>query len=64
MRYIPIKHQPGTTRIRERFLLFPKCIDGEWRWLEHAVWCEELTTVMCVVLHTMNRNKWIAVRWS
>lgn len=30
------KRQPkeGDTRIADRFLLFPKCLDDEWRWLE------------------------------
>lgn len=32
------KPQPndGDTRIRSKFLLFPKVIKGEWRWLELA----------------------------
>jgi hypothetical protein len=27
----------GDIRYVRRFLLFPKCLDGEWRWLEMAV---------------------------
>ena len=30
--------QIGDTKIKKRFLLFPKCIGDEWRWLEFAVW--------------------------
>jgi hypothetical protein len=30
----------GDTRIRRRFLWFPKCIGGEWRWFEYASWRE------------------------
>ena len=32
------KQQPkeGDMRIVGRFLLFPKCLNGEWRWLENA----------------------------
>ena len=26
----------GDTRILIKFLIFPKCVDGEWRWLETA----------------------------
>jgi hypothetical protein len=28
------------TRLRVGFLLFPRCIDGEWRWLERAAWTQ------------------------
>ncbi len=28
--------QEGDRRIVERILLFPKCLNGEWRWLEIA----------------------------
>lgn len=30
--------QERDARIRSGFLFFPKCIDGEWRWLERARW--------------------------
>lgn len=29
-----------TSRVRRRFLLFPKMIGTEWRWLEFASWLE------------------------
>ena len=31
----------GKTRIKTRFLLIPKCIEDEWRWLEIASWEQE-----------------------
>jgi hypothetical protein len=38
----PIKYYPpnGTERIRNKFLWFPKKINGECRWLEKASWLE------------------------
>jgi hypothetical protein len=38
MRWSVKKKYIGMTRIKSGFLLFPKCIEGEWRWLEFAVW--------------------------
>jgi len=34
------KLKEGARRIRTGFLLFPKCIQGQWRWLEYASWEE------------------------
>jgi hypothetical protein len=31
----------GDKRQRRGFLLLPKRIKGEWRWLRHAVWQQE-----------------------
>ncbi len=31
----------GDHRHRSGFLLFPKCIDNEWRWWERAEWTEQ-----------------------
>ena len=28
----------GDTRTRRGFLIIPRCIAGQWRWLEYAVW--------------------------
>ncbi len=31
----------GTQRIVSKFLLIPRCLNGEWRWLERAeIWQE------------------------
>lgn len=29
-------NQEGDKRVIKRFLLLPRCIKGEWRWLERA----------------------------
>ena len=31
-----LRHSINDSRVVKRFLLFPKCIGGEWRWLEVA----------------------------
>lgn len=33
--------EDGDIRQRRSFLALPKLVSGEWRWLEHAQWCEE-----------------------
>ena len=30
----------GDVRVRAGFLVFPRCIGGEWRWLEYARWLQ------------------------
>ena len=35
------EEQVGDIKIKSRFLLFPKTINGELRWLEKASWEEE-----------------------
>ena len=32
----PLKDMEGQQRVVSKFLLFPKCLDGEWRWLERS----------------------------
>lgn len=34
------QQQDDYHRTKERFLLLPKCIAGEWRWLEQARWAQ------------------------
>jgi hypothetical protein len=36
------EHKAGDMRIKSGFLFFPKCLQGEWRWLEDASWGQEL----------------------
>lgn len=52
MRFKP-KRLPsiGSTRVKSRFLLFPKQIDGECRWLEKATWSEIYTFMGWKPLH-------------
>lgn len=43
----PAKMSPliGETRYRSDFLVFPKCIGDNWRWLEYATWEQKLILV-------------------
>lgn len=36
---------PGDTRIRSKFLLLPRFVGNEWRWLERARWKEQARIV-------------------
>ena len=44
MKWFPADNRPrpGDKRVKTRFLLFPKTINGERRWLETATWTEYL----------------------
>lgn len=48
------KPKPGDTRIRKSFLLFPKCINKECRWLEYTKWKEKYTKY-----NIWDSQKWI-----
>ena len=41
------------------FLLFPKCIGGEWRWLEWVLWVQRKTWVGFPICDSYIDN----VRW-
>ena len=49
--------QTGDTRIKRRFLLIPKCIKSELRWLELAEWEEEYS------YNWASGGEWIETRW-
>jgi hypothetical protein len=59
-------HKEGDRRVRTGFLLLPKEIGGEWRWLERCFWEEEYshgasfedTCGGCVPV-----SGWVSVRW-
>jgi hypothetical protein len=40
----PVKpiRKVGDTRFKTGFLFFPKCLNGEWRWLESTIWIQEM----------------------
>ncbi|AGY48522.1 hypothetical protein Spock_122 [Bacillus phage Spock] len=41
MRWLEREEPKGLDeRVKSRFLLFPKCIDGEYRWLERAYYVQ------------------------
>lgn len=41
MRFIKTTYKGGQLRERTWFLIFPKTINGETRWLEKATWTEK-----------------------
>jgi hypothetical protein len=49
----------GDERRRKGFLLLPKTIAGETRWLEWAEWVERL----CPMYRTVEDPEWIEKRW-
>ena len=49
----------GDERTRSRFLLFPICINMEYRWLEHAEWVERYSYSYAL----MGYRGWVPVRW-
>jgi hypothetical protein len=56
---------PGDTRRRFAFLLWPKRIGIETRWLEHATWREEARTES-VAIHPGSYKtvvRWAPTRW-
>ncbi len=48
------------TRVRDGILIFPKTINGETRWLEWAMWNEELIEID---IHGEKFYDWIPTRW-
>lgn len=52
----------GETRQRTKFLLFPKCIDGTWRWFEVATYTEEFWRDY-VNYEALDFECWSGVRW-
>lgn len=53
----------GTVRYKTRFLLLPKLINDEWRWLERATWLERYITHMCWG-DKRSTNHWEPQRWE
>jgi hypothetical protein len=51
MRWNQTKDRRATRKI-SRFLIIPKCIKGECRWLEYAKW-----------IQIRDDDKWIDARW-
>ena len=54
------------TRIKKRFLFFPKCIKNNARWLEICEF-EETYTEIVTYSHHVNMNlstyQWVATKW-
>lgn len=51
----------GDKRIITKFLLFPKCLNGEWRWLEKASY-EQVYGNWCTSSDE-DFNSWSDMRW-
>jgi len=58
-------HKNGATRLKEKFLLFPKRIGRETRWLEYATWREKFKTNVLTPTKggTMRCDKWKPTDW-
>jgi hypothetical protein len=57
VRYKFPQHEDGETRTRRAFLLLPRTIGGELRWLERAVWIEVYSP------NWGSMQDWKPVRW-
>lgn len=61
------KKEEGALRVRRRFLLLPKNIQGEWRWLERAQWTEQ-GELMCGEyipgVGMFPTFKWVPIAWG
>jgi hypothetical protein len=56
MRFKHEDYKPGEKRIRSGFLLFPKTIDNETRWLETSTWEE-------ILKRSMDGDNFDPIRW-
>lgn len=43
-RKLPLHYRIGESRTKNKFLIFPKCINNEWRWLEKTSWIQSVKT--------------------
>lgn len=53
----------GDIRVKYKFLLFPKWIDGEWRWFERAAWTETFMREGVPYYLEFCRGSWQATAW-
>jgi hypothetical protein len=52
----------GDIRTIDKFLFFPKCVNGEWRWLEKVIY-QEVRDENYGNYDDWDCNKWSAFRW-
>ena len=61
------KLQIGDKRTVIRFLFFPKCLKGEWRWLEFAQILQERIEVTSlspiITKHCQRIDIWVSKEW-
>lgn len=50
-------------KIKIRFLMFPKLIDGIYKWLEKATWKEEIYSVNYNLSNGKITYEWKATKW-
>ena len=63
-RHLKRPPEPNDRRERRMFLVWPKEIAGESRWLEYAVWEEQLMEITNSLSYTREPYlRWRAVRW-
>lgn len=62
----PAKQGPvdGEMRSRTGFLIFPKTIDGQTRWLERASWNERYQWVWTTSFSGTHWYDWVPVCWT
>jgi len=59
MRWIkPAEPRVGDTRIKSKFLIFPKTIDGVTVWLEYAYWIERYSECIDIVSGCLCECEW------
>ena len=52
--------EKGKKRAITKFLLFPKCIKNEWRWLETATWIQQYKLNINSIVYTYD---WFDLEW-
>ena len=57
-----MKTELHDTRRRSGFLLLPKCIRKQWRWLEMATWSEAYRNVWSEFFRRTHK-KWVGTYW-
>jgi hypothetical protein len=55
----------GTTRIRQVFLFFPRCINGEWRWWRCAKFREQVMEqwAQAPECRGFMARVWVPIKW-
>ena len=62
MRWKESRPVAGDTRVKKVYLVFPKCINNEWRWLETA-WIKQRFIVRSTAISGWEDVCWLPVLW-
>ena len=57
----PLKNRSGEKRQITEFIIFPKCLNGEWRWLEKATY--EQVVKPEFDYFGMYKYHWVSTKW-